>query len=389
MNDMCLLRPSILFYSILLHADWPQWLKDLDQELKAKGVEVAPKSGAKRKAEDSGAGAKKGPKRLKKKGKKTSSSSDEESEFSSSEEESSSEESDSSDEDSDSDFSEEAYKPRKTASRGGAAPAKKAAAVVEEAIELISSDEEDSEEEDKKKKKKPAAAPAAAAKKPAAAAAKKKAGDDEEGGAEKKKRAPAKPRAPAAPKAGKPFTVPKTAKGLDWAQKIWDNATEEERASATMERNSVIFDWMEGVVKQLETQRATEEGDAAMKTGFRIISYRKAIDAIQQYGRPIVSGRQAQCLAGVGPATAALIDEIIATGKIASVGEIEEDPTAALINKLDTLPFFDKTTAGKFLEALATAGNGTGKKGAPANAGEIPACFSACMALPAASRPDL
>ncbi|CAJ0911638.1 5925_t:CDS:2, partial [Entrophospora sp. SA101] len=62
-----------------------------------------------------------------------------------------------------------------------------------------------------------------------------------------------------------------------------------------------------------------------MKDHWRMLSYRKAIAALKKYNKPITSYEEARNIFGIGERTAQKIMEIIETGRLQRIENLDED----------------------------------------------------------------
>jgi len=165
----------------------------------------------------------------------------------------------------------------------------------EEASSVVEDSDSDAESDAKPKKKKSAPTKSASASSTA------------------KPKAPAKPRkrAPPKEKAPKPFKVPKAAKGPEWIAKITANATDAERAAASLERNARISHLIKCLSRVL-TDKARDDTlavEARTSMGYKATALANAALSISKADFPIVSGVHAKCLPAVGESCMALVDE--------------------------------------------------------------------------------
>ena len=169
-----------------------------------------------------------------------------------------------------------------------------------------------------------AAAGGAAADKPKKSRAKKK-GDDEHAaaGGAKAKRAPPKP------KSGDPAVFASSSDGAG--------------GGASMERNADIA----ALIEQLaDAQGSTQDANI---WGVRALT--KAAEAIRGATFPILNGKQAaSCLAGVGRGTAGMIDEILATGRLAELDALSSIPRVAAMMQLQQVHGIGPKAAGELYD---------------------------------------
>lgn len=103
--------------------------------------------------------------------------------------------------------------------------------------------------------------------------------------------------------------IPHNAKGLTWVKKIWEEATEEEKKNATLQRNKFIANMFKE--EAIEIRLAITTAKDAKSEAFRAKALDKVVSALESCPVPIISGQHAKCLAGIGEKSAAVIDEII------------------------------------------------------------------------------
>src|SRR5437016_13077738 len=96
---------------------------------------------------------------------------------------------------------------------------------------------------------------------------------------------------------------------LDDIQGLWDDA---------LSRNQLIISILKDLGREYEV--STDRNDR-----FRAISYKKAVNILSKVTIPIISGKQAMALEGIGKRIGDKIDEILKTGKLSYIEKRTEE----------------------------------------------------------------
>lgn len=75
--------------------------------------------------------------------------------------------------------------------------------------------------------------------------------------------------------------------------------------------------------------------EMAGESGFRLNAYRRAAEAIRQFERPVAQEPDPRAVPTVGPGIAAIVVELVTTGRFQELDELQEQMPASLLGLLD------------------------------------------------------
>ena len=95
--------------------------------------------------------------------------------------------------------------------------------------------------------------------------------------------------------------------------------------------------------------------EMAGESGFRLNAYRRAAEAIRQFERPVAQEPDPRAVPTVGPGIAAIVVELVTTGRFQELDELQEQMPASLLGLLDVPGVGLKTAARLYHELGITS----------------------------------
>lgn len=122
--------------------------------------------------------------------------------------------------------------------------------------------------------------------------------------------------------------------------------------------NQALIDVLGLLVTQIQQQiKGTVDQSERRKHGFRLSSIKKAIDIFEKWPGKVTSGAQAQQVKGIGKKIGARVDEILQTGTLADLTNVQivSDYTAR-VNEISQVTGIGPVSAKKFVDTWDLAG---------------------------------